>query len=163
MCILSDRDIRERMERGELGIEPFTAKNVTPNGVDLTVKEVLLRGSGTKVTEGVAKIPPGAGFLLSTREFVKMPEDVAGQLWIRSSYARRGLVAAFGKVECGFQGELTIGGLNAGAEAVDMPIGDRFCQLAFEKMESRPERSYVERSGNYQGQRGITFAKNQPT
>jgi dCTP deaminase len=159
MCILSDRDIRERLEQKTLGLDPFVEKNLTPNGYDLTVKEVLLRQSGEKIEAGDATIPPGASFLISTKEFVRMPSDASGQLWIRSSYARRGVLAAFGKVEAGFEGELTVGCFNSSHEPVKVPIGDRFCQLSFEKMHSVPDKLYKDRSGNYQGQRGVTLAR----
>jgi dCTP deaminase len=159
LCILSDRDIRERLERKDLGIEPFSEKSLTPNGYDLTVKEVVLRQTGEKIQSGEATVPPGASFLISTREYVRMPPDACGQLWIRSSYARRGILAAFGKVEAGFEGELTVGAFNSSHEAVKVPIGDRFCQMAFEKMHSVPEKLYKDRSGNYQGQRGVTLAR----
>ena len=39
MSILSDSDIKELMERSELGIEPFIEKNLTPNGYDLAMQE----------------------------------------------------------------------------------------------------------------------------
>jgi len=159
VCVLSDRDIRERIERSELGIDPYVEKHLTPNGYDLTVKEVVMRPSTTPQREGTVTIAPGASFLVSTREFVKMPADVSGQLWIRSSYARRGLLFAFGKVEAGFHGELTVGGINSSPEPVALPIGDRFCQIAFERLHTVPERLYVERSGTYQGQRGVTLAR----
>jgi dCTP deaminase len=159
VCILSDRDIRGRVASGELGIEPFVDKHLTPNGYDLTVKEVLIRGATEPVREGTVTVPPGAGFLVSTREFLKMSPDVAGQLWIRSSYARRGVLAAFGKVEAGFHGELTVGAVHVGLEPLQIPIGDRFCQIAFERMHTVPEKLYQERSGNYQGQRGVTLAR----
>lgn len=142
-----------------LGIEPFADANLTPNGYDLSVKEVLIRSTQAKTNAGEVLVPPGASFLISTREYVKMPPDASGQLWIRSSYARRGILAAFGKVEAGFEGELTVGCFNSSHEAVKIPIGDRFCQLAFEKMHSVPDKLYKDRSGNYQGQRGVTLAR----
>lgn len=159
MCILSDRDIRERLDKKDLGIEPFVEKHLTPNGYDLTAKEILLRPAKDPIREGTVTIAPGGSFLVATREFLKMPGDVAGQLWIRSSYARRGLLFAFGKVEAGFHGELTVGGVNSSPEPVQLPIGDRFCQIAFERLHSPPEKLYQERSGNYQGQRGVTLAR----
>jgi dCTP deaminase len=159
MCILSDRDIRERLEQKQLGIEPYVEKHLTPNGYDLTVKEIVLRTTGAKIVEGEAIVPAMSSFLISTREYVKMPGDASGQLWIRSSYARRGVLAAFGKVEAGFEGELTVGCFNSSHEPVKIPVGDRFCQLAFEKMHSVPDKLYKDRSGNYQGQRGVTLAR----
>lgn len=159
LVVLSDGDIRKRLEKGELGIEPFTEAHLTPNGVDLTVKEVLIRSGNSTIAQGVARVPALASFLVSTREYVRMPRDVTAQLWIRSSYARKGLLAAFGKVEAGFEGELTIGCFNSSHEPVELPIGDRFCQIAFELLSSLPEKSYRERSGTYHGQRGVTMAR----
>lgn len=159
MCILSDRDIRERLEKKDMGIEPFVEKHLTPNGYDLTVSEIVIRPSTEKLVSGTVNIPPHGSFLISTKEYVRMPADAAGQLWIRSSYARRGILAAFGKVEAGFEGTLTVGCVNSSPTAVEIPIGDRFCQIAFEKMHSLPEKLYKDRSGNYQGQRGVTLAR----
>lgn len=159
MCILSDHEIETLREQDALGIEPFVAKHVTPNGYDLTIGEVQVRGDGATARDGTVEVPSGRGFLVSTREYVRMPADVAGQLWIRSSYARRGVLASFGKVEAGFEGELTLAAFNASNQALEIPVGDRFAQLVFEKLHKPPAVAYEERSGNYQGQRGITHAK----
>jgi len=160
MGVLSDRDILARRAAGEPMVEPFEERCLTPNGYDLRVAEVLVPDvSPDIVREGKAVVPPGARFLVSTVERVRMPADVCGSLWLRSSYARRGVFGSFGKVETGFEGTLTVGGLNAASQPLEVPIGDRFCQLVFERMESLPQKSYVERSGTYQGQSGITTAR----
>jgi dCTP deaminase len=163
MAVLSDRDILARRSAGAAIVAPFEERCLTPNGYDLRVAEVLVPDvSADVVKEGKAVVPPGARFLVSTMERVEMPPDVCGSLWLRSSYARRGVFGSFGKVECGFHGTLTVGGFNASKQPLEVPIGDRFCQLVFERLESLPQKSYVERSGNYQGQSGITLAKDGP-
>lgn len=139
---------------------PFEERSLTPNGYDLRVAELLVPDLSQEVVrEGKAVVPAGTRFLVSTIERVEMPADVCGSLWLRSSYARRGVFGSFGKVESGFVGTLTVGGFNAGRGPIDILIGDRFCQLVFERMESLPQKSYVERSGKYQGQSGITLAR----
>jgi deoxycytidine triphosphate deaminase len=40
---------------------------------------------------------------------------------------------------------------------VEIPIGARFAQIVFIRMQSASEKGYEERSGNYQDQRGITL------
>ena len=161
--ILSDRDILARRADGQAIVAPFEERCLTPNGYDLRVAEVLVPDASQDVVrEGKAVVPGGHRFLVSTIERVSMPPDVCGSLFLRSSYARRGVFGSFGKVEAGFEGTLTVGGLNAGRAPLEVPIGDRFCQLVFERMESLPQKSYVERSGNYQGQSGITLAKDAP-
>lgn len=159
MGILSDVDIKKYMENNELSIEPFNEKNLTPNGYDLSVAEVYIRKTDEHIKEGVAVIPPLTWFAISTKEFVKMGARVTSQLWIRSSYARKGIIASFGKVDAGFHGTLTIGCFNSSSEIVEIPIGDRFCQIVFENMLSEPSELYDKKSGNYQGQRGIRLKK----
>lgn len=149
-----------RRAAGERLVEPFEERSLTPNGYDLRVAEVLVPDLSQEVVrEGKAVVPAGTRFLVSTLERVEMPADVCGSLWLRSSFARRGVFGSFGKVEAGFVGTLTVGGFNAGRGPIDILIGDRFCQLVFERLESRPLKSYVERSGTYQGQSGVTLAR----
>jgi len=155
MSILSDIDIRECLENNELGIEPFIEKNLTPNGYDLSIDEVFIRKTDQHIKEGMAVVPPQTWFAISTKEFVKMGPKITSQLWIRSSYARKGVMASFGKVDAGFHGTLTISCFNSNDEPLEIPIGDRFCQIVFENMNSIPSELYDKKSGNYQNQRGI--------
>jgi dCTP deaminase len=155
MAILSDIDIKNFMENNNLGIEPFIEKNLTPNGYDLSIDEVFIRKTDEHIKEGAAIIPPQTWFAISTREFVKMGPQITSQLWIRSSYARKGVMASFGKVDAGFHGTLTISCFNSNDEPLEIPIGDRFCQIVFEHLSSVPSDLYDKKSGNYQNQRGI--------
>jgi dCTP deaminase len=157
MAVLSDTDIEQALQNNELSIEPFVPKNLTPNGYDLSIEEVFIRETNQHVKEGVAVIPPLTWFAVSTKEFVKMGPQITSQLWIRSSYARKGILASFGKVDAGFHGTLTFGCFNASDTEVELPIGDRFCQIVFEHLESVPKALYHERSGSYQNQRGLTL------
>ena len=155
MTILSDKDIENAMNDNDLGIEPFNQKNLTPNGYDLSVDEVYIRKTDQHIKEGVAVIPPMTWFAISTKEFVKMGPKITSQLWIRSSYARKGVMASFGKVDAGFHGTLTISCFNSSDEELGIPIGDRFCQIVFEHLSSAPSEPYDKKSGNYQNQRGL--------
>ena len=155
MSILSDVDIKRFMENNELGIEPFIEKNLTPNGSDLSIDEIYIKKTESHIKEGTAVIPPLTWFAISTKEFVKMGPQITSQLWIRSSYARKGVLASFGKVDAGFHGTLTISCFNSNDESLEIPIGDRFCQIVFENMESIPSELYDKKSGNYQNQRGV--------
>jgi dCTP deaminase len=159
MAVLSDIDIEQALQNNELGIEPFILKNLTPNGYDLSIEEIYIRKTEQHIKEGVAVIPPLTWFAISTREFVKMGPQITSQLWIRSSYARKGIMASFGKVDAGFHGTLTFGCFNASDKDVEIPIGDRFCQIVFENLQSVPKALYSERSGKYQNQRGVTLTK----
>ena len=158
MCILSDKDIIERMENGTLGINGYHERGLTPNGYDLRIAEISVRGQDGAVKEGTAAIPPRTMFYVSTIERVKMPPDVCAQLWLRTTWIRKGIMGAFGKIDAGFEGTLTLGAYNASDDTIEIPVKERFCQMVFETLHSAAGKCYGERSGNYQGQTGITLA-----
>ncbi|MCJ2556573.1 MAG: dCTP deaminase [Candidatus Thermoplasmatota archaeon] len=159
MTILSDVDISEFMREGKLRITDFREENLTPNGYDLTIEEVFVSGVDRTVNEGRAEVPPQTWFAIGTKERVEMSEDIAAQLWIRTSWARRGVMASFGKVDAGFEGNLTLSAFNSTREVIDVPIGETFAQVVFEKLERPARRKYDERSGHFQNQKGITLKK----
>ncbi len=158
MPVLSDATIEELVGTDALNVDPFEAENLTPNGLDLRVGETMVPSMDATTDEGIATIPGRERFLVSTQEVVTLGPRLAGQLWIRSTYARKGIMAAFGKVEAGFSGTLTIACFNASKDPIELPIGERFCQIAFEALTKDADALYEERSGNYQGQRGVTLA-----
>lgn len=155
MAVLSDIDIEKLIYLKKLDIEPFNKKNLTPNGYDLSIEEIFIKNDDIHVNKGYAIIPPNTWFVISTKEFIKIGPDIASQLWIRSSYARKGIFASFGKVDAGFHGTLTISCFNSNNIDVEIPIGDRFCQIVFEFLSSTPSELYEKKSGNYQNQKGI--------
>ncbi len=157
MAILSDRDILEGMETGYLGISDYHERGLTPNGYDLRIAEISIRGDSEIKTEGEVTIPPRTMFYVSTVERVKMPTDVCAQLWLRTTWIRKGIMGAFGKIDAGFEGTLTLGAFNATDDPVVLPIGERFCQMVFETLTSATDKDYAARSGHYQGQTGVTL------
>ena len=157
MCILSDRDILERMYSGKLDIVGYSERCLTPNGYDLRISEISIRGKDGLIREGAAYIPPRTMFYVSTVERVRMPSDVCAQLWLRTTWIRKGIIGAFGKIDAGFEGTLTFGAFSASDDVIEIQTGERFCQIVFETLHSAADKSYGERSGNYQGQTGVTL------
>ena len=155
MSILSDSDIKLWINEKGIAIEPFNEKNLTPNGYDLTIDEILIPKLKKHAKEGIVKIPYLTWFVISTKEYIKLTAKVCGQLWIRSSWARKGVICSFGKVDSGFEGTLTFSAFNASIKELDMPIGVRFAQIIFETLASKPEFLYGQKQSSYQGQRGI--------
>ncbi|MFW6305556.1 MAG: dCTP deaminase domain-containing protein [Candidatus Saliniplasma sp.] len=153
--ILSDGQIEELLEKKMLKIENFSEDNLTPNGYDLTIEEVSIKGEDP-VDGGEVTIPPQTWFAVSTREYVKFPPEVAGELWIRTTWARKGVLASFGMIDAGFEGNLTLSAYNTSRE-ITIPIGGTFAQMVFHKLGRRSDKLYEERSGNYQGSKGINL------
>lgn len=160
MAVLSDNDIQRFIIEKKISIEPFEPTKLTPNGYDLTIGEVAIPKIGKHIVEGKVKIPSLTWFAISTEEYVKLSPDVSAQLWIRTSYARRGIMSSFGKIDAGFEGNLTLSSFNASSDQVELEIGKTFAQIVFELLLSNATLPYEKRSGNYMRQKGITIPKN---
>ncbi len=158
MTVLSDEAILSALDVGELEIEPFNGENLTPNGYDLTIEEIEIPNTQA-TSKGELIIPPGKRFAVSTKERIACGPNVCAQLWLRTSWARKGIVCSFGKIDSGFDGTLTLLGFNSGDEDVKLIAGETFAQMVFEMMTGPATSLYSERSGNYQNQSGITWSK----
>ncbi len=153
--ILSDSQIKDLMEKGKLAIKDYREENLTPNGYDLTIDEINVEEKKPQ-TKNEAVIPENCWFAVSTKEYVEFPSHVAGELWIRTTWARKGVISSFGMIDAGFEGNLTLSAYNSYKE-IEVPIGETFAQLVFHLMNEDSEKKYADRSGNYQGQEGVTL------
>jgi len=157
MAVLSDSDILSLLKEGSLRIEGFDERNLTPNGYDVTVEEAWVTAMDMRVREGVARIPSGAWFVVATKEYFALPPTIIGEIWIRTTWVRKGVLSSFGIIDAGFNGNLTFSAFNASRQTVELPVGDRFAQVVFSELRSPAAKGYKERSGNYFGQRGVTL------
>tara|TARA_Y100001960_G_C14639791_1_gene810244 strand:- start:116 stop:592 length:477 start_codon:yes stop_codon:yes gene_type:complete len=158
MSILSDEAILSAIDLGELEIDPFNSDNLTPNGYDLTISEVEIPNDD-KINKGEMIISPGTRFAVSTKERIACGANLCAQLWLRTSWARKGIACSFGKIDSGFDGTLTLLGFNSGNEDVSINVGETFAQVVFEMLSGTARYLYSERSGNYQNQKGVTWSK----
>tara|TARA_B100000029_G_scaffold52123_1_gene47393 strand:+ start:1898 stop:2380 length:483 start_codon:yes stop_codon:yes gene_type:complete len=158
MSVLSDKNILSALDNGILKIEPFNLDNLTPNGYDLTISEIALPNTPA-ITTGSLSIPSNIRFAVSTLERIVCPPNITAQLWLRTSWARRGIMATFGKVDAGFDGTLTLASFNADKEEVLLSVGETYAQIVFETLSEKADKDYRERSGNYQNQSGVTWSK----
>jgi dCTP deaminase len=156
LAVLSDVDIKRKVREGALKIDGFDERNLTPNGYDVTIEEIWVPSTDRRYRQGTASIPASAWFVIGTKEYLQLPPELIGGIWIRTTWVRKGILSSFGRIDAGFHGNLTFSALNASTSSVELPIGDRFAQVIFEELTSKPEKCYKERSGNYHGQRGIT-------
>lgn len=173
MIMLSGAEIRRLIKEGKLVIEPFSEEIVRENGVDLRIGEevaVLLNNPEPLDPDRLKEVnisdyykvfkadtfvlQPYMKVLVTTLEYVKMPEDVAGLIGVRSTFARLGVSIPPTLIDAGFEGELTIE-IHGGAFPIVLKKGMRFAHVAFYRIEGPP----VVYKGKYQGQRGVTLPK----
>lgn len=168
--ILGDRDLKYYLEKGWIKIEPLKDDSVRENGVDLRIGEEIARFKKTdKVFDSSSKIEdyyeiekgkefiiaPYEHVLLTTEEFISLPNDIMAFVNLRSSFARLGLFIPPTIVDAGFQGQITIE-LIGSAFPVKLHTGDRFIHLIFARTLTPVEHPY---GGKYQNQKGVTLPK----
>jgi dCTP deaminase len=178
--ILSDRDLKERLKSGSIGITPLDDPDlqIQPASVDLRLgaRFVVYRlphvpcidsrdpQSVTGYTETI-DIKEGEAFVLQAGEFalgstferVRVPDDLVARVEGRSSIGRIAIVvhATAGFIDPGFDGEITLELSNLGRCAVKLYPGMRISQVVFHTMTSPAERPYgPARGSKYQGQTG---------
>ncbi len=161
MSILSDVDMIRAIDRGNLMIDPFKNKNLTPNGYDLSVGEVVIPEIIKEADQGNILVPAKTWFAISTLERVRFGPNLVGECWIRTTYARMGIIPSFGKIDAGFEGTLTLNFFNSSRTDKMIEVGDRIAQLVISRLSSTPSSLYSEKSGNYQGQEGVVLNKEQ--
>jgi len=103
-------------------------------------------------------IPPNSFALARSLEYIRMPDDVLAIAVGKSTYARCGIVANVTPIEPGWEGHVTLEFSNTTPLPAKLYAGEGVVQLIFFQGE-RPEITYRERQGKYQGQRGVTLPK----
>lgn len=178
--ILSDRDIRRRLEDGDLVIEPLADQELQlqPASVDLRLGQTFLEFQRTTIqsihpdrdeeieqyvtetsvdADGEFVLHPGDFVLGTTIERVEIPPDLIAHVEGRSSLGRLAVVihATAGLADPGYQGQITLELSNLGAAPVALTPGMRISQLTLTRLTSPAERPYgSERGSKYQGQSG---------
>jgi len=153
--ILPYQRIRAWAELG--GIDPFDPTLVNPASIDLRIgsRVVALDMPGGELDCYTIDLWPGKPILATTVEFVRLPDDVAGAVYLKSSWARRGLDHALaGWVDPGFCGQLTLE-LHAHRPLTISP-GSPVVQLVLMRLGEATEKPY---QGRYQNQTGPTRAR----
>jgi len=183
--ILSDRDVRARLARGDIKIapEPDPEIQIQPASIDLRLgydfqtfnytQQALIDPADPSSFEQLTNlihlqkserfiVHPGEFVLATTLEYVEIPDDLVARLEGRSSIGRLGIVihSTAGYIDPGFKGRITLEISNLGRIAVALYPGMRICQIAFEEMSSPVSESYgTKRTAKYQGQQTTTLSR----
>ena len=113
-------------------------------------------------TDGRFVIYPEDLVLLTSLEWISLPNNLVARVIARHSFNRLGLVVVgnAGTVEPGFKGFLTIAVKNVGKMPVIIYPEMSICKLMFEDMTSNVDKSYDLVDGSkYQDQKGPVTSK----
>ena len=103
-------------------------------------------------------IPPNSFALARSLEYMKIPDNVMVVALGKSTYARCGIVANVTPLEPGWEGHVTLEFSNTTPLPAKMYAFEGCVQLLFFEG-VRPEVTYSDRKGKYQGQRGVTLPR----
>lgn len=178
--ILSDRDIRLKVESGEIGVtspENDHMQHIHASSMDFRlghffkiydhVSQAILDPMDPESLLNCTKlieIPAGKAFIVQPHEFVlgvtmetvKLPDDLVARVEGRSSLGRLGIIvhSTAGYVDPGFEGTITLEITNINRMPVALYPGMRVCQLAFQTMTSIADFPYHRKpNSKYQGQK----------
>jgi dCTP deaminase len=167
VSLLTDAEIREAIEAGDVVLEPLDENSVQPASYDLRLgtRALITRtleidkmrerveqdeAAETNVEEaGSISVPAGAFALIVTRERVRFGPQHAGHLGLRSYFARKGLLLLSGlQVDPGFEGYLVLGLANLSPRSVHIAFEEAIATLEIQRLNRPAAEPY---SGPYAG------------
>ena len=135
--------------------------NIQPNSIDLTLDgkrgcitpPLLSHQRCDKFEELI--VPPQELVLVSTSEWIDVPNNVCCRVEGKSSLGRIGLLTHItaGFIDSGFKGNITLELFNVGKYPIVLHNGCKIAQLVVERLDDKVENLY---DGNYLGQDKVT-------
>ena len=170
--ILSDRDIKQSLKEGKIKIDNLEdpEKQIQPSGVDLRLgntfkvfRNMSIPYIDTKSpVEGYTEtieieddkpfiIHPGEFILAATKEYIKVPNDLAAMVDGRSSLGRLGITihTTSSGINPGWEGFFTLEIINLGKIPVALYPNMRICKISFVKLTSEAEKPYQSNKYHY--------------
>ena len=180
--LLSNREIRDAVASGELGITPFEPDSgrIQPASVDLRLDAPLLLQSSEPIrgiildTEAELDVSrllrgyseerdisdgwefgPGRFAIGQTLETIRLPWHLSGRVEGRSRLARLGIGVHITapKIDPGFDNRITLEIFNLGPWRIRLQAGMTICTLLVERLSEPATQGY---SGMFQGGPGAT-------
>lgn len=161
MALLTDLEIKEAMEKDGLEIEPFDEESLKSASYDVrlgtraiitrTVSLDELKGKIQKEEikevnvekEESITIPGGAFALAATLERIKLPNNYAGHIGMRTYYTRKGLEILSGlQIDPGWDGVLVLGLANLSPRSITLDYKDNLCAIEIHRLNRSAEKPY---------------------
>ena len=155
--ILTDKQIREARESGEIFIEPFDDGQIQAATYDLRVGPQAATTSAKKSvnvqSDGYVSLAPGDFAVITALEEIGICSQMAARFGLRSKFARKGLIATTGpQIDPGYRGRLIVGLTNLTPKPVTLSFMDDFLSVEFHRLEVPAERPY---DGPYQNRTAL--------
>lgn len=177
--LLSDIDIEDFIDAGEISITPYDRSLLQPSSIDVRLGRQFRTFNSNRYThidpaqqqedlttlvelseDDSFTLHPGEFALASTKETITLPDTVAARLEGKSSLGRLGLMthSTAGFIDPGFTGQITLELSNVSTLPIKLYPGMRIGQVCFFPLYSPVKHPYGDErlSSKYQNQRGPT-------
>ena len=104
-------------------------------------------------------VPPNSFALARSIEYFKIPRNVLTVCLGKSTYARCGIIVNVTPFEPEWEGHVTLEISNTTPLPAKIYSNEGLCQVLFFESDEVCEKSYKDKKGKYQNQRGIPLAK----
>ncbi|MEM8824190.1 MAG: dCTP deaminase [Pseudomonadota bacterium] len=153
MTILANSEISDAVSEKKLIIDPFDQERVEPASYDCRLGDILAAGSGrfdwSSSEEFILESNSWAS--VASQEVFEMPNDICATYGIRSSLARRGVIAFGGpQIDPGYKGKIFLSLYNPTLEPIVLKHRQIILSVIFYRLTSDTGQGYT---GPYQGQK----------
>ena len=141
--ILVDKDIKKRVENGELIIEGYQESNLSNTSYDLSVDDIYTK-TNAQSAGGVkeCELEPGDVVFVKTREKLKISTDILGTVGEKNSRMRQGLVVSGPHYQPGHETFAYLRVQNISDSIITLRQGMPIAQIFFEQLSDEPEHPY---------------------
>lgn len=155
--ILSDNDIRSKIEAGIDLVTPFCEENLQAASYDLTMSNTISVGINTgnvidlsddkavknayrviSISEKGYVIKPGEYILALLNEYIYIPVNMCAHIRPRTRFTRIGLIVDAQHCNPGYGGKLSIGIQNVSSNTIQLVPELKIAQIVFEELNSIP-------------------------
>lgn len=142
--ILVDKNIRSRVEAGELIIEEYNESNVNCISYDLTIDKIIKPIENSERVEEVRKyiLEPNEYIIIKTKEKLKIPNNVVGRIGEKNSLMRTGIVVAGPHYQPGHETYAYLRIINMSYSNFELKGNQKIAQIIFEELKEIPQTIY---------------------
>lgn len=162
MALLTDIEIKEAIQSGEIEIDPLdeekclqgssydmrlgkrgiVTRSVTLEDLKGKIQREEIKEINIEKEESI-NIPGGSFALVSTLERIKLSKLYAGHIGMRSYYVRKGLALLSGiQIDPGWDAPLILGLANLSPRTVTVDFGDEICTIEIHRLNREAGKNY---------------------
>lgn len=144
--LMTDGEIREALESGQLKIKQFDENRLEPCSYDARLGNEALVSKNNKLIDltkaNSIKLDAGDFALVITEELFQLPLNMVAHIGMKSGLARRGIILLAGmQIDPGFEGHLRLGFYNGSGRPTTLDYLDPICTIEFHHLSKEAEKS----------------------